>query len=76
MLPVAILLAFLGALFLIAAASDWWRVAREADREGSSNRPALSVHRLRRAAGTTALAFGLLAAALLVMLWVGSSARL
>jgi hypothetical protein len=67
----AIFLAVVGAIALIAAGASWWWVARETDSEGSSDRPVLGVRRVRLAASSTAVAFWLLAASLLVALLVG-----
>lgn len=58
---------FLGALLLLASAFAWWRVGNGKVIEGRRLLPSDSD--LRQAANLSALAFGLLAIALLALFW-------
>lgn len=68
-MPIVVnILAFLGALILSAAAVAWWKVVRFPAKGPEDGRRQLDVHRIEVAARTTAIAFGLCAAAAMVAL--------
>ena len=63
--------AFLGAIFLLAAAAAWWKVVSEPEHEPTEGRVGIDSRRVKAAAKTTAIAFCLsgLAAILAVVGW-------
>lgn len=66
------LVAFLGALFLLAAAAAWWKIARDPqEEEDAAARVGIGSRRMKSAAIATAIAFGLsgVAAMLAVVDW-------
>lgn len=66
MLIITSLLTFFGALLLFAAAIAWWKVVRFPDKGPEKGREELDRRRIETAARTTAIAFGLCAAAALL----------
>ncbi len=57
------LVAFCGALFLIAAAAAWWKVVNEPEQEPMEGRVGVDSKRVKAAARMTAVAFVLSGAA-------------
>lgn len=64
-------LALLAGVFLLAAAISWWRIVREPEQEATEGRIGIDSRRVKSAAKTTAIAFGLsgLAAITAVVGW-------
>ncbi len=55
MLEASYVVAFLGALVLLAAAAAWWKVVREPEDEPTAGRVGLHSHRVKSAAMATSL---------------------
>ena len=71
MREVSYVVAFFGAIFLLAAAAAWWKVVSEPEREPTEKRVEIDSRRVRSAAKATAIAFCLsgVAAILAVLDW-------
>ena len=69
---ISYVVAFLAGLFLIAAAISWWRVVREPEQEPTEGRVSIDSKRVKSAARTTSIAFGLsgVAAILAALDWM------
>ena len=66
------IVAFFGALFLLAAAAAWWKIARDPkEKEAAAAHIGIDSRRVKSAAVATAIAFGLsgVAAILAVLGW-------
>lgn len=71
MRDISLVVAFLAALTLLAAAAAWWKVVSEPEHEPSEGRVGIDSHRVKSAAKATAIAFCLsgVAAILAVLDW-------
>ena len=65
------IVALFSGVFLLAAATAWWRVVREPEQEATAGRIGIDSRRVKSAARTTAIAFALsgVAAILAVVDW-------
>lgn len=71
MRDISLVVAFLAALTLLAAAAAWWKVVSEPEQEPSEGRVGIDSQRVKSAAKATAIAFCLsgVAAILAVLDW-------
>ncbi len=66
MREISYIIAFFAALFLLVAATAWWKVLSEPEQEATEGRVGVDSRRVKAAAKATAIALGLSGAAALV----------
>lgn len=77
MREISYVVAFFGAVSLLASAAAWWTVVSETEEEPTGGRVGIHLHRVKSAATLTAIAFGLsgVAAVLAIVGWLAKTFR-